>query len=254
MIDDDAVGTLDGGEALDARTGDASSPTSDSGGPGLDFAALREGHRGPDGRWQKGAMPRVKHGLRMAPDHPALAPLLVARESAILVDLGHDLSAVEAGIVKELARVMLLVEAAGEALIACGLLTGKGSARAMVGVYQSLLDRQVKLASMVGAEPAPEAGARPARLRGEVSHRGHEVTLPPFPTFCSEVLGLDTSTRQGVLAFMGALDGDPLTDAQVALVETHTGRPYEPRPGGYPQGILQAGRQGGKSEARSAPG
>jgi hypothetical protein len=78
------------------------------------------------------------------------------------------------------------------------------------------------------------------------------VTLPPFPQFCSDVLGLDTRTRQGVIAFMGALDGDPLSVEQIKLVEPHTGRPYVHRAGGYPQGILQAGRQGGKSESCGA--
>jgi hypothetical protein len=151
MTIDDAVETPLDGEALDTQPADTSTPTGQPGAPAIDLRALREGNRDPaTGRWMPGAMPRLRHGLRVSADHPALAPLLAARESEILADLGHDVSTVEAGIVRELARVSLLVEAAGEALIAGGLLTGKGAARAMVAVYQSLLDRQIKLSSMVG--------------------------------------------------------------------------------------------------------
>lgn len=155
---------------LDTRTDDTSPLVGDPDGPGLDFAALRESGRGPDGRWQKGAMPRLKHGLRVAPEHPAMGPLLAARESEILADLGQDVSTVEAALVRELARVSLLVEAAGEALIARGLLTSTGSARAMVSVYQGLVDRQIKLSSMVGLsrrqKPAMDLHDYAANYRG----------------------------------------------------------------------------------------
>jgi hypothetical protein len=76
--------------------------------------------------------------------------------------------------------------------------------------------------------------------------------LPPLRVFFRDVLGLDTCTRAGILAFFGALDGTPLDADAAALFETFTQRPYVHRPGGYPQGVLQVGRQAGKSEGAAA--
>lgn len=76
------------------------------------------------------------------------------------------------------------------------------------------------------------------------------TTLPPFPKFIADVLGLDLSTRQPILAFFAALDGEPLTPEQDRLFRQYTGRVW--RPEGFRQGVLQSGRQGGKSEAVAA--
>jgi hypothetical protein len=77
-------------------------------------------------------------------------------------------------------------------------------------------------------------------------------TLPPLPTFFRDVLELDTSTRTGILTFFSALDGLPLDADQRALFEQYTGRPYVHRPQGYMQGVLQVGRQAGKTEGDAA--
>jgi hypothetical protein len=78
------------------------------------------------------------------------------------------------------------------------------------------------------------------------------VSLPPFPKFCKDVLGLDTETRGPVLAYLAAFDGEPLRPGQIGVLEQYTGRPYVPRQGGYRQGVLQVGRQAGKSETSAA--
>jgi hypothetical protein len=85
------------------------------------------------------------------------------------------------------------------------------------------------------------------------------LELPPFSIFCRDVLGLDPSTRQGVLAFMAALDGEPLTLGQIALLEKYTGRPYVHRPAGNRQGVLAGGaakrqerRRGGAAQCLCA--
>lgn len=82
--------------------------------------------------------------------------------------------------------------------------------------------------------------------------RSAALELVPFPKFCRDVLGLDTETRGPVLAFMAAFDGDALRPGQIGTLEKYTGRPYVPRQGGYRHGVLQVGRQAGKSEAAAA--
>lgn len=78
------------------------------------------------------------------------------------------------------------------------------------------------------------------------------LSLPPFPKFCEDVLGLDVSTRGPVLAYLAAFDGDPISAEQALILERYTGRLYTPRSGGYRQGVLQVGRQAGKSEMSAA--
>lgn len=76
--------------------------------------------------------------------------------------------------------------------------------------------------------------------------------LPPLRAFFAGVLGLDTSTRNGILTFFDALDGVPLDADSVNVFEQFTARPYLHRSGGYQQGVLQVGRQAGKSEGAAA--
>lgn len=137
-------------EAVDLGASSESSTTSTQ---PLDLDALRTADaRDARGRWQPGNRAALRHGLRLKADPPDLATALVAVQAGILADLGGASTATtaEAMTVRELARVSLLVESAGEALIRDGLLTSKGRARSMVAIYQSLLDRQTKLAAMIG--------------------------------------------------------------------------------------------------------
>lgn len=76
--------------------------------------------------------------------------------------------------------------------------------------------------------------------------------FPDFQTFARDVLGLDTSTRQPVLAFLAAVEGEGLSAGQTALVRQFTGRADVPRAGGFRSAVLQSGRQSGKSEAVAA--
>lgn len=119
----------------------------------LDLDAMRQtGARDARGRWQAGNKAALRHGLRLKDDPPDLAAALVAVQDGILADLGGPaaVTTAEAMTVRELARVSLLVEAAGEALIRDGVLTSKGRARAMVAIYTTLLEKQTALAKMIG--------------------------------------------------------------------------------------------------------
>ena len=79
------------------------------------------------------------------------------------------------------------------------------------------------------------------------------MTLPPFHTFATDVLGLDPSTRHAAFTFQKAFDGEPLDDAELSLFRTYTGREM-PRADGYPYGIQITGRQGSKTEMGTARG
>lgn len=76
-------------------------------------------------------------------------------------------------------------------------------------------------------------------------------TLPPFPEFVGDVLGLDTDGRRAQLVIQRALDGLPFDAEGLALFQQYTGR-TAPRPGGYPYGLILVGRQGGKTEQAAA--
>lgn len=131
--------------------------------PALDvaavLAALRDDSRDPaTGRYRPGGMPRLQHGKR-APRLWAASPLVEAlaeREAAILAHLGGDehVSAVERPLVRELARLDLLVEAAGSRLLRDGLETRKHRSRTQdAGLYTSFLDRHVRLSDALGFRP-----------------------------------------------------------------------------------------------------
>ena len=135
--------------------------------PALDVAAvldaLKRGGRDPvTGQFVAGHVVNLRHGRR-APRLWAAGPLreaLAEREAAVLADLGGapNLSAVERPLVREFARLALLVEAAGERLIRDGLESSKGRTRAAASLYAALLDKQMRLASMLGLQRR----ARPA--------------------------------------------------------------------------------------------
>ncbi len=153
----DAAGEALDAEALYVRPGDTSSPLGDSDGPAIDFAALRASGRDPaTGRWIAGCMPRVRTGSRTDRllEVPALAVAHRERTDALTADLGgmSQLSAVQGPLVAELARLQLVTESLGADVLRHGVLTGKGRTRAAVTIYLQVLDRQQKLAALLGLE------------------------------------------------------------------------------------------------------
>lgn len=152
MTIDDAAGTLDDAEALDVRTADTSTPLGQPDAPGLSLKKLREGGRGPDGRWQKGCAPRLRHGLRLAPDHPALATAHRERTDAIAIDLGGDLPTLKRAAAREAARLDLITEGLGEDLMRHGVLTATHNQRAALSAYVMTLDRLHRLMVLLGLE------------------------------------------------------------------------------------------------------
>lgn len=153
MTDDtlhDRVGALDDAEALDTLAEAPSSPTGDPSSPGIDIRALRESGRGPDGKFQRGHLVNLRHGLRVRPEHPGIVAAIGQRHEAIRADLGDQMTAIEAPLAYELARVQAFTASAGEVLAAQGLTTAKGAARSMVAIYERLLEKQITLARMLG--------------------------------------------------------------------------------------------------------
>jgi hypothetical protein len=136
---------------------------------GLDLPAVLERLRNDDrnaaGQFTPGHFRNLKHGLRSARLWSAspLRELVAEREAGILSDVGGDanVSRVERPLVREYARLDVLVEAAGERVIRDGLETTKGKARAAATLYLALLDKQLRVAGVLGlsrrARPATSA-------------------------------------------------------------------------------------------------
>lgn len=155
---DDERATLEPRDTADEAAG-ASIETEADSTAALDvaavLAAVRADSRDPvTGRFRPGGMPRLQHGRRAPRLWTAgpLAEVLAEREAGVVADLGgvENLSAVERPLAREYARLDLLVEAAGDRLIRDGLETAKGRARAAASLYGALLDRQTRLAGMLG--------------------------------------------------------------------------------------------------------
>lgn len=117
---------------------------------------LRRGGRASDGTFTAGNLGALKTGEHCDRllEEPALAAFHRDRVDAITKDLGGaaGLSTSSAQLVAELARVQLFTEALGENVMQHGALTGRGKTRAAVNVYLTLLERQVKLAQMLGLD------------------------------------------------------------------------------------------------------
>ena len=153
----DGAGTPLDAEALDVRTADTSTPLGQPDVPTLDFAALRASGRDPaSGRWIAGCMPRVRTGSRTDRllEVPELALAHRERTDALVTDLGGiaGLSVSAAALVAELARLQLVTESLGADVLRHGVLTGRGRTRAAVSIYLQVLDRQQKLAQLLGLE------------------------------------------------------------------------------------------------------
>jgi hypothetical protein len=119
--------------------------------------ALR-GSRGQrvGGRFTVGNFDAGKTGMhsRQLQDLPDVAAWHRERVAAITGDLGgaDELSALQQGLVREVARLEVVVAALGEDVLAHGTLTGKGRTRGATNVWLSVLDRYSRLAQQLGLQ------------------------------------------------------------------------------------------------------
>ena len=122
-------------------------------GEAIDLEALRK-VRGTDGRFLKGTLAALTHGLRARTllEQPELAEAHAEKVQAIEADLGADLSTLKASAVREAARLALIVDSLGHDLLTKGVITPKGKTRAALSAYVMTLDRLTKLQTLLGLE------------------------------------------------------------------------------------------------------
>ena len=120
-----------------------------------------------------GQMLNLKHGMRSEQlmKHPDVSGWHAEQVKEITEDLGGDveLTGIERGMVRETARVEVIVASLGQELLTNGTLTEKGHARQATAVYLSVLDRYIKLASTLGLK---RRARRVATLAEVLSHDG----------------------------------------------------------------------------------
>lgn len=116
--------------------------------------AIRGRGRRADGTFGEGNTAAMKHGLTSLQllDHPDIRAWHQARVEAIVADLGGEaeLSALQQGLVREVARLEVVVAALGDDLLEHGAITGKGATRAATNVWLAGLDRYARLAGQLG--------------------------------------------------------------------------------------------------------
>ena len=105
-------------------------------------------------------MPRLRTGLRLRDDHPALRVTFEDRRQAIEADLGADMATLKAAAVKEAARLTIIVEGLGEDLLSRGVLSPKGSQRAALSAYMMTLDRLHRMMTLLGLERRQKPAAQ----------------------------------------------------------------------------------------------
>jgi hypothetical protein len=120
------------------------------------LAALRGRGRTQTGQAAAGNTIALRDGLHSPRllNVPAIASWHAEQVAAIEADLGGalELSALERGFVRELARLEVIVAALGEDVLQHGTLTGKGKTRAATLAYLRVLDRYERLAGRLGLQ------------------------------------------------------------------------------------------------------
>jgi hypothetical protein len=118
--------------------------------------ALRSFARHPGGAIKPGGMLNLKHGLRSEKliEVPDIAAWHREQVQAISADLGgeDELTTLQTASVREVARLEVILAAMGTELLDGGVLTGKGQMRSLTTVYLAVLDRFVKLSTVLGLE------------------------------------------------------------------------------------------------------
>lgn len=123
--------------------------------PAIDIEALRNSHRGPNGQWVKGSMARLKHGLRVRPDQ--IDAFAGNDERVAQLKLQMEADGVSASLIETFVRLESLEKALGRNLEHGGALTGKGSTRAAVNCLFDVVDRKIRVASMLMTGKKPKA-------------------------------------------------------------------------------------------------
>jgi len=129
-------------------------------------SALRTSGRQKNGRAGAGNGLALRHGLRSTQLLEAHDVRVWHREqvAAITRDLGGDdqLTAVKRSMVRELARVEVILASLGDELLERGVMTGKGKTRAAATLYLKTLDRFEKVARLIGLEGRTKQVPNPA--------------------------------------------------------------------------------------------
>jgi hypothetical protein len=108
------------------------------------------------GRFVAGNRAAVTHGLRATKYLEQLkaeaSDVLRERRETLQRDLGGELGLVKADSADAYLVTVLLTESLAQNLLAHGVLTPKGKTRAAMSAFLQVLDRQVKLATLLGLE------------------------------------------------------------------------------------------------------
>lgn len=104
------------------------------------------------GRFLPGNRAAVTHGIYVRQERPDIAAMVSERCERLAVHMGHEISEVEAPLLRQLARVQVLAEDAGRQLDRQGVRAGKGAVRALYSLYERLLDREMALSRMIGLQ------------------------------------------------------------------------------------------------------
>lgn len=118
--------------------------------------ALRGRGRQPNGQAGPNNTLRLRDGLRSRQliEQPDIAAWHMRQVEIITADLGgaSELTALKSTLVRELARLEVILGAIGDELLQSGALTGKGKVRALTTLHLKVLDRFVKGAALVGLD------------------------------------------------------------------------------------------------------
>jgi len=112
------------------------------------------------GRFEQGKPgPALKTGARSAlvkagalPEQAEAVAAMQERRAIFVADLGGDLSQLQADTLERYQQACLVADYLFDNIARLGALTGKGRTRAAVSAYLRVLDRQVRLAQLLGIE------------------------------------------------------------------------------------------------------
>jgi hypothetical protein len=99
---------------------------------------------------------QVAHAER--PEQSKIRAMLAEREAVIVADLGGPaaLSTLQLDLIHEYQRLHAIADWLGENILNAGALTAKGTKRAAVDAYLSVLDRKMRMAAALGLRRVPK--------------------------------------------------------------------------------------------------
>jgi len=106
------------------------------------------------GSFLVGNQAAVTHGMyaRQVVEEPQAVAVLQEQRSAIVSDLGADVSRIKGDLVQRYVEASLIADHLFNNVQQHGVLTGKGRTRAAVATYLQVLDRVVRLGQLLGLE------------------------------------------------------------------------------------------------------